>query len=193
VSAPLQNEPTIICSSCRFPYPRVRGFCPLCGTPADEAAYHYRNSVPARPQIPLKMISAVLVLLICASLWMVRHLTASSAATVRGASIPASGQIAVPAESATQLENPAPQDNISSEPTGAGARNVEIRDDPAELWRRVQTGNADAEVQLARLYLDGRGVAQNCEQAHLLLMAASKKRSGAASNLLSGDYLRRCP
>jgi hypothetical protein len=40
-------------------------------------------------------------------------------------------------------------------------RIVDIRDDPAELWKRVQMGSANAEVELARLYLNGRGVTQN--------------------------------
>ena len=192
MSATIQNEATVICSSCRFPYPKIRGFCPLCGTPGNEVANYAPHSVPTAPQIPFKMIAAVVVLLICASLWIVRHLKASSAPTVTGGSIAASGQIAVAPQNAPHQESPAPQDNISSKAIAGGVRIVEVRDDPADLWKRVQGGSADAEVQLARLYLDGRGVAQNCEQAHLLLLAASKKRSSDASNLLSGDYLRRC-
>jgi type II secretory pathway predicted ATPase ExeA len=64
--------------------------------------------------------------------------------------------------------------------------------DPAELWKRVQVGNTGAEVQLAVLYLEGSVVGQSCEQAHLLLVAASKKGSKVASDLLSGKYAERC-
>jgi hypothetical protein len=193
VSAPTQNEPTVICSSCRFPYPKVRGFCPLCGiaTPSDEAAHRLRNPVPARPERNLKMIFALFVLLICASMAMVRRYKVPSipTRTITRTSIAASSQNAVP-QVPTLQTSPASSDTTSSERHAETI--VEIRDDPAELWKRVQRGNANAEVELARLYLDGRGVAQNCEQAHLLLLAAWKKRSDAASNLLSGDYLRRC-
>jgi type II secretory pathway predicted ATPase ExeA len=64
--------------------------------------------------------------------------------------------------------------------------------DPAELWKRVQEGSTTAEIQLAVLYLEGSVVEQSCEQAHLLLVAASRKGSKAASDLLSGKYAERC-
>jgi TPR repeat protein len=67
-----------------------------------------------------------------------------------------------------------------------------MAEDPAELWKRVQRGSTDAEIELARLYLDGTRVAQNCEQAHLLLLAAAKKHSGKAGDLLTGVYSQRC-
>jgi TPR repeat protein len=139
------------------------------------------------------MISALFVLLICASLAMVRRYKVPSIATrtVTGTSLVVSRQNAV-ALHATQQNSPANRDTTSSEPRAETVVEVVVRDDPAELWKRVQSGSANAEVELAKLYLDGRGVVQNCEQAHLLLLAASKKRSNAASNLLSGDYVRRC-
>jgi hypothetical protein len=64
--------------------------------------------------------------------------------------------------------------------------------DPAELWKRVQEGSISAEIQLAVLYLEGSVVEQSCEQAHLLLVAASRKGSKVASDLLSGKYAERC-
>ena len=64
--------------------------------------------------------------------------------------------------------------------------------DPVELWKRVRKGDVDSEVRLARLYLEGNGVAQNCEQARLLLSAAAKKRSRAADQVLSDLYPQRC-
>jgi hypothetical protein len=64
--------------------------------------------------------------------------------------------------------------------------------DPAELWKRVKEGSTSAEIRLAALYLEGSVVEQNCEQAHLLLVAASKKASKVASGLLNGEYAERC-
>ena len=66
-------------------------------------------------------------------------------------------------------------------------------DDPADLWSRVRKGDADAEVALAKLYLNGIGVERSCEQAHVLLSAASRKRNKAADDLLAGAYSQQCP
>jgi TPR repeat protein len=57
-------------------------------------------------------------------------------------------------------------------------------DDPVELWKAVKRGNVSAEVALANLYLQGKSVPQNCEQAHMLLQTASAKGSKAADILL---------
>ncbi len=45
------------------------------------------------------------------------------------------------------------------------------------LWVGVEKGNADAEVALAGLYRQGKGVAKNCDQARVLLSAAARKGS----------------
>jgi hypothetical protein len=66
-------------------------------------------------------------------------------------------------------------------------------EDPAELWSRVRKGDADAEVALAKLYLSGAGVERSCEQAHVLLSAASRKQNKAADGLLTGAYAQQCP
>jgi len=66
------------------------------------------------------------------------------------------------------------------------------QEDPTELWKSVRSGNARAEVTLAKLYLDGNTVPQSCEQTHMLLLAASKKGNKAADTLLTGAYLERC-
>jgi hypothetical protein len=65
-------------------------------------------------------------------------------------------------------------------------------DDPIELWKAVKRGNVSAEVALANLYLQGKSVPQNCEQAHMLLQTASMKGSEAADTLLNGSYAKRC-
>jgi hypothetical protein len=51
---------------------------------------------------------------------------------------------------------------------------------PAQLWIAVQAGNTKAAVTLADLYIKGEGVAQNCQQARILLLVASEKRNQAA-------------
>jgi hypothetical protein len=61
------------------------------------------------------------------------------------------------------------------------------------LWSRVRKGNTGAEVALAKLYLEGTVVEPSCEQAHLLLLAASRKQSKAADDLLAGAYAKQCP
>jgi hypothetical protein len=65
-------------------------------------------------------------------------------------------------------------------------------DDPSELWNRVKAGSTSAEIKLAALYMEGSGVDQDCEQAHLLLLAASRKGSKIASGLLGGKYAEQC-
>jgi hypothetical protein len=65
-------------------------------------------------------------------------------------------------------------------------------DDPTELWNAVKRGSVPAEVALANLYLKGEAVPQNCEQAHMLLLAASMKGSKFADNFLKSSYAERC-
>jgi hypothetical protein len=48
------------------------------------------------------------------------------------------------------------------------------------LWSDVAAGDTKAEVELARLYLKGDGVTRNCEQARVLLQAASRKGNAEA-------------
>ena len=64
--------------------------------------------------------------------------------------------------------------------------------DPVELWKAVKRGSISAEVALANLYLEGVAVPQNCEQAHMLLHAASMKGNKAADDLLESSYTVRC-
>jgi TPR repeat protein len=64
--------------------------------------------------------------------------------------------------------------------------------DPVELWKAVKRGSVNAEVALANLYLEGEAVPRNCEQAHMLLYAASMKGSKAADDFLKNIYAERC-
>lgn len=52
------------------------------------------------------------------------------------------------------------------------------------LWASVEKGNTKAAIILADLYIWGRGVPQNCEQARVLLTAAVKRGSAEAAQRL---------
>jgi hypothetical protein len=54
-----------------------------------------------------------------------------------------------------------------------------------QLWAAVQAGNTKAAVELADLYIKGQGVAQNCNQARVLLLVASEKRNAEAIKRLA--------
>jgi TPR repeat protein len=74
----------------------------------------------------------------------------------------------------------------------AQTTNAAKEHDPVELWKAVKRGSVSAEVALAKLYLEGEAVPQSCEQAHILLFAASMKGSKAADNFLKSSYAERC-
>jgi hypothetical protein len=97
--------------------------------------------------------------------------------------------------SARKVHTQAPADQQSANQlseTDPEVASFNPNQNPAELWKDVKGGSARAEVTLARLYLDGNVVPQSCEQTHMLLLAASKKGSKAADNLLTGAYVNRC-
>src|SRR5580704_606278 len=52
------------------------------------------------------------------------------------------------------------------------------------LWVAVEKGNSNAEVTLAGLYNQGRGVKKNCEQTRVLLSAAARKGNALAQKNL---------
>jgi general secretion pathway protein A len=62
---------------------------------------------------------------------------------------------------------------------------------PEKLWAKVKNGSSNAEVNLARMYLGGVAVPQNCAQAQVLLLAASRKGNARAADLLA-DYGAQC-
>ncbi len=86
-------------------------------------------------------------------------------------------------------------DAVSSIPTHRSLEHspgdFEHTSDPAKLWAQVKNENSDAEVELARLYIEGTDVPQNCTQAQLLLLAASRKGNERAAELLN-DYGQKC-
>ena len=110
----------------------------------------------------------------------------SSEPNIKSASAPLHGSDESPAEDANSRSAKPGPERISKTET-------ETKDDsPTELWNRVRHGNTEAEVALAKLYLQGTALERSCEQAHQLLLAASRKRSKAADSLLAGAYAQQC-
>jgi TPR repeat protein len=65
-----------------------------------------------------------------------------------------------------------------------GNRQRDLARAVALLWSSVKKGYVPAEVTLADLYRRGDGVEKNCDQARVLLVAASKKGSFEARQIL---------
>lgn len=108
--------------------------------------------------------------------------TISSQPDIQRASVPMTGSEVSPVEE---------EDFGSPKPLSETLSKTE-NDTPAELWNRVRQGNTEAEVALAKLYFQGITLERSCEQAHLLLLAASRKGSKEAELVLAGDYARQC-
>ena len=222
VPAVNQNDDRVNCRSCNFPYPRVRGFCPICGAAlhADDSS---EESEPAggkagsrTPEIHLvrdsarrrsldtivgKSVFLVLaaVLLVCAAFLLTTRRShpvvvsppqnEQPVATPPAILPPPTPPAAEPSEtSAPAVEK---ENNASGKTKPLTAR--PSSQDPAALWKAVRKGDAEAEVTLGQLYLDGNGVNQSCDQAHLLLLAASHKHNHAAEQILTSTYPSRCP
>ena len=64
--------------------------------------------------------------------------------------------------------------------SGSSETNVGVK----WLWASVEKGNTKAAIILADLYIWGRGVPQNCDQARVLLTAAAKRASAEAAQRL---------
>ncbi len=58
----------------------------------------------------------------------------------------------------------------------------------AWLWKAMATGNPDAPIQLADMYVKGDGVPRSCEQALVLLKTAAAKENARARNRLASMY-----
>lgn len=212
MSALPQHDQRVTCVSCRFSYPEVRGFCPMCGTAApapgeavlgprpvegkSRTARQLALSASLKRGMRRPLFVAVFLLIAGGTLLYLRSRNARdviapapaiAATTPLAAAQPA---VVAPEESAAPPPAAVEKPVMLAAPTATRAA---ATNDPAELWNRVRKGNSDAEVALAELYLNGKGVAQNCEQAHLLLLAAVKKRNRAADQVLTNLYPQRCP
>jgi hypothetical protein len=72
-------------------------------------------------------------------------------------------------------------------------RSTDIAEAVRLLWIAVERGSSEAEVVLAELYRTGEGVAQSCDQAHILLTAAAKKGNNEAKSRLVEIEHTGCP
>jgi len=107
-------------------------------------------------------------------------------------SIPNSAKTATqPIRAATKTVTQLPAAKYARRQTAEVASAPETLD-PERLWEQVRQEKTPAEVSLAKLYLEGNTVPQNCEQAHILLLSASKKGSRDAAHLLSDSYAKYC-
>ena len=64
-------------------------------------------------------------------------------------------------------------------------REAEVPEAVKLLWSAVEKGHLGAEIALADLFRQGRGVARNCDQAKILLSAAARKGSADAQKRLA--------
>jgi hypothetical protein len=213
VSALPQHDERVTCACCRFSYPEVRGFCPMCGTavpapgevlgprPVEGKGTATRTyKLPAflkrRARIPI-LIALVLLIISCGLVYLhTRNATPPAMISPAPAITAATSPEVVPPKPVAPEAEAAPSNPVAQKPavsaTPASAP-LQPTKDPTELWNRVRKGDSDAEVALAELYLNGQGLPQNCEQAHLLLLAAAKKRNRTADQILSSSYPQRCP
>lgn len=209
----MANDERVTCCSCRFSYARTRGFCPLCGTvqPADVAPHsqissedpqspsptmlaRLREGISPISSSPERVLASIIVLTCGIYLCISTLQPVTSSATMPGIKRAVVDSIP-PVAHVPQSDQPQTVTNANSvsEPATASPRKIAVTQDPVELWKNVQRGSTEAEIELAIMYLDGTHVSQNCEQAHLLLLAAAKKQNARSSNLLSHIYAQRCP
>jgi hypothetical protein len=84
-------------------------------------------------------------------------------------------------EGTANSKDPSGEDVPSARQSFAGENTQRGRSDVArQLWSAVEAGDSSAEVALAELYLKGDGVPRSCEQARVLLRAASKSGNSDA-------------
>jgi len=219
VSNTVSDEP-ITCASCEYRYPPSAGFCMMCGTAApaseplqptsavpDELSGADHESGPSssdsqqRPPKPgfWRLIPVVVVLIVLSMVtWFFYEARKGKLPKESGSAAQltaTSGQLKLENAGERQIvHNPVRgvQHVVAAKLGTAQTTNAAKEDDPVELWKAVKRGSVSAEVALAKLYLEGEAVPQNCEQAHILLLAASMKGSKAADNFLKSSYAERC-
>jgi len=102
-------------------------------------------------------------------------------------------QVAVdPARSAADTANGQEEFAIARDILRGSSRQQDFSKAVALLWSSVRKGHVPAEVTLADLYRRGDGVEKNCDQARVLLVAASKKGSVEARQMLEQVAERGC-
>jgi hypothetical protein len=219
VSNTVSDEP-ITCASCEYRYPPSAGFCVMCGTAApaieplqppsavpDEFSGADHESGPSSsdsqqrpPKLGFWRLIPVVVVLIVLSMvtWFFCEARKGKLPKESGSAAEltaTSGQLKLENAGERQIvHNPVRrvQHVVAAKLGTAQTTNAAKEHDPVELWKAVKRGSVSAEVALAKLYLEGVAVPQNCEQAHILLYAASMKGSKAADNFLKSSYAERC-
>ena len=218
VSNPVSDEP-ITCASCEYRYPPSAGICVMCGTAAptiepvqppsvvpEEFSRADHESGPSssdsqqRPPKPgfWRLIPVVVVLIVLSMVaWFFYEARKGKLPKESGSAelTATSGQLKLENAGERQVvHNPVRgiQHVVAAKLGTAQTTNAAQEDDPVELWKAVKRGSVSAEVALAKLYLEGEAVPHNCEQAHILLFAASMKGSKAADNFLKSSYAERC-
>jgi hypothetical protein len=97
-----------------------------------------------------------------------------------------------PARSAADASGGQEEFAIARDILRGSSRQQDFSKAVALLWSSVRKGHVPAEVTLADLYRRGDGVEKNCDQARVLLVAASKKGSVEARQMLEQIAERGC-
>jgi hypothetical protein len=213
VSKTVRDE-LITCASCEYRYPSSEGICGMCGTEAlrpllavpnkfrrarREVKPSIANSQPEPSRPGFWKLTPVVVVLIAITL------VAAFFNKNRNSNLPkesgSAGELTA-TSGQPKPENAIERHLVHSPVTGVQqfvarklrtAQTIAVKEaDPVELWKAVKRGSVNAEVALANLYLEGEAVPRNCEQAHMLLSAASMKGSKTAEDYLKSSYAERC-
>lgn len=117
---------------------------------------------------------------------------------------PAPENPVVPQADANRTPEAAPADSSSGTGTGQDeyqramqilktpGRKAELPEAVRLLWIAVKKNNVRAEITLAELYHQGRGVAKSCDQTKILLSAAARKGSPDARRRLQEFQRQGC-
>jgi hypothetical protein len=100
--------------------------------------------------------------------------------------------VSPPAKQQSQFRDERPA-SPAEEGAPQNTRNLDPAEEVRALWSAVSQGDTSAEVTLAKLYMIGRGVKKNCDQARVLLRVAAKKGNPEAIAKLSQITRQGCP
>jgi TPR repeat protein len=100
--------------------------------------------------------------------------------------------VSPPAKQQSQFRDERPA-SPAEEAAPKNTRNQDPAEEVRALWSAVSQGDTSAEVTLAKLYMIGRGVKKNCDQARVLLRVAAKKGNPEAIAKLSQITRQGCP
>ena len=119
--------------------------------------------------------------------------TAPMRGTASPSAAPQPGKAEQPLGASQAAVLPAPDASKAHSSSGQVEHAKKVSATPQQLWSALQAGNIKAAVALADLYARGEGVPVNCEQARVLLLAASEKNNAEASKKLRDLKEGGCP